>query len=296
MHKYVFMAMTFPALSTVSPNATRIEETLEAVVARATGAGCPPRLAEALRYAVFPGGARLRPRLTLIAAAACGGADHDSICAVAAAIELIHCASLVHDDLPTFDNADTRRGRPCVHRVFGEAIALLVGDGLIVAAFDTLARGAPSKKVAPLVAELASGAGTVRGIVAGQAWESEPVVLLDQYHRAKTASLFASAGAMGAIVAGGAELPWRRFGEAIGRAYQVVDDLNDVIGSASSGKTSGRDASLSRPSIVRTEGVEGARARAKTLIDEAMKAAPLCDYQAELRAWVEQLATRALKV
>jgi len=290
------MAITFPALPAQFPDASPIDEALEAIVVRATRPGCPPRLAEALHHAVFPGGARLRPRLTLIAAAACGAVDPDAACAVAASVELIHCASLVHDDLPTFDNAETRRGRPCVHKVYGEALALLVGDGLIVAAFDTLAKGAPPKRVGALVAELARGAGTVRGIVAGQAWESESMVSLDHYHRAKTASLFAAAGAMGAIVAGGLEQPWRSFGEAIGRAYQVVDDLNDAIGTeANTGKTGGRDATLARPSIVRAEGVDGARARAKTLIEEAMKAAPECDCQAELRAWVEQLASRAVK-
>ncbi len=288
-------AMNFSTAPAESPDASRIEEALDASITSATGPGCPPRLAEALRYAVFPGGARLRPRLTLIAAAACGSVDDDAVCAVAASIELIHCASLVHDDLPTFDDADIRRGRPCVHKVYGDALALLVGDGLIVAAFDVLARGAPAKRVGPLVAELAQGAGTMRGIVAGQAWESESVVLLDQYHRAKTASLFAAAGAMGAIVAGGAEQPWRRFGEAIGRAYQVVDDLNDASGSSATGKTAGRDATLSRPSAVRAEGVVGARARCKTLIDAAMRAAPPCDFQAELRTWVEQLAGHALK-
>ncbi len=292
------MAMTSPvfALESTDVDSACIESTLDAVITRATGPGCPPRLAEALRYAVFPGGARLRPRLTLLAAAACGGADESAAAAAAAAIELLHCASLVHDDLPTFDNADTRRGRPCVHKVAGEAIALLTGDALIVAAFETLARFAPPKKVAALVSELALGAGSVRGIVAGQAWESEAAVLLEQYHRAKTGSLFAAAGAMGAIAAGGDKQPWHRFGEAIGLAYQAVDDLNDALGTASTlGKTSGRDSTLGRPSIVRAEGVAGARARAKSLVEEAMRAAP-SGAQAALRDWVEQLAARAITV
>ena len=104
--------------------------------------GCPPRLADALRYAVFPGGARIRPRLCLAVAPACGDDDPAASDAAAAAIELLHCASLVHDDLPCFDDADLRRGRPSVHRAFGEPLAVLAGDALIVLAFETLARGA----------------------------------------------------------------------------------------------------------------------------------------------------------
>lgn len=109
-----------------------ISETLETAVFRANGAGAPPRIAEAIQYSVFPGGARLRPRLCLAVSMAYGQRDLEATLAAGAAIELLHCASLVHDDLPCFDDADVRRGKPSVHRAFGEEIAVLTGDALIV--------------------------------------------------------------------------------------------------------------------------------------------------------------------
>src|SRR5271165_3969752 len=118
----------------------RIEETLERAIGLAQAAGAPPLLASALHYAVFPGGHRIRPQLCLAVAAACGDAHPAAASAAAAAIELLHCASLVHDDLPCFDDADTRRGKPSVHARFGTPIALLAGDALIVLAFETMAR------------------------------------------------------------------------------------------------------------------------------------------------------------
>ena len=121
---------------------TRIERSLHEVVAQADQPGCPPRLAAAMRHAVFPRGARIRPRLCLAVAAACGEDAPAVSEAAAIAIELLHCASLVHDDLPCFDDAETRRGRPSVHRAFGEPLAVLAGDALIVLAFQTLAQGA----------------------------------------------------------------------------------------------------------------------------------------------------------
>ncbi|TXN21400.1 polyprenyl synthetase family protein, partial [Methylobacterium sp. WL19] len=120
----------------------RIEQALDAAVAHAEAPGAPPLLAEAIRYAVFPGGHRIRPRLCLSVARACGDDDPAASDAAAAAIELIHCASLVHDDLPCFDDAPMRRQKPSVHAAFGEPLAVLTGDALIVSAFETLARGA----------------------------------------------------------------------------------------------------------------------------------------------------------
>ena len=121
---------------------SRIERTLTAALDMAGGPGGPPLLAAAMRHAVFPRGARIRPRLCLAVAAACGDDDPAAANGAAAAIELLHCASLVHDDLPCFDNADTRRGRPSVHRAYGEPLAVLAGDALIVLAFQTIAIGA----------------------------------------------------------------------------------------------------------------------------------------------------------
>src|SRR5512141_898235 len=149
----------------------RIEAALEAAVASATVAPCPGRLAEAIRYAVFPGGGRVRPGLCLAVARACGDPDPAMADAAAVAVELLHCASLVQDDLPCFDDASTRRGRPALHQRFGQEIAILVGDALIVMAFRAVAAyvvRSPAKAAA-MLSVLANAAGTPAGIAAGQA-------------------------------------------------------------------------------------------------------------------------------
>jgi geranylgeranyl diphosphate synthase type II len=260
----------------------------------------PPHLARALEHAVFPGGGRLRPQLCVLASIATGDHDSASADAAAAAIELVHCASLVHDDMPCFDNADTRRGLPSVHKAFGQPIALLVGDALIVHAFAEVAR-ASSSCASDLVATLAEATGSVRGIIAGQAWESEPdegdtSITLDEYHRAKTASLFEAAAAMGAITSGADPAPWRAFGEALGRAYQAADDLADVAGDPTKmGKPTGRDEVLGRPSVVRGLGVQGARARARKLIEESRDLLPAGSGGGSshpLYTWMARLANR----
>ena len=188
----------------------RIEETLERVIARAMGAGAPPLLASALHYAVFPGGHRIRPQLCLAVAQACGDGDlPTSAAAAAAAIELLHCASLVHDDLPCFDDADTRRGKPSVHAHFGTPIAVLAGDALIVLAFETLARAAAPERLPLLISIVAAAVGAPSGIVAGQAWECEAAVPLVDYQRAKTGALFVGSTMAGAAAAGLDPEPWR---------------------------------------------------------------------------------------
>lgn len=269
--------------------AARAERALEDAVDRATGGATPPRLREALGYAVFPGGARLRPRLCIGVAAAYGdGKPHLSDTA-AAAVELVHCASLVHDDMPCFDDADMRRGKPSVHRAYGEATALLVGDALIVVAFQILAERGLSAEASLL----ATATGPSRGIIAGQAWESEPTAILEEYHRAKTAALFEAAAGMGAMTAGADPAPWRAFGEIVGRAYQAADDLADALAdTASLGKPAGRDAALGRPSLVRAIGVEASRRRLRELVDAARALVPRCAGEATIHAWIEQLASR----
>ena len=169
----------------------RLEMALRDALGESARSG-PPLLAEAMSYAVFPGGGRARPRLCLAVAEACrvdegnGSATLDEgnwsplVMAAAVAIELLHCASLVHDDLPCFDDADERRGRPSVHCMFGESLAVLAGDGLITLAFETVARAGTEhpQRIGPLVILLARAVGSVDGLVAGQAWESEPSVPL----------------------------------------------------------------------------------------------------------------------
>lgn len=277
--------------------AKRIERALEAAL-RLGGGGHtpsgPPRLARAMQHAVFPGGARVRPRLCLATAAACG-AEPGLADAAAVAIELLHCASLVHDDMPCFDDAATRRGRPSVHRAHGEPLALLAGDGLIVLAFQQLAlatRRSPARGIA-LIRIVAEAVGSPNGIVAGQAWECEDTADLAQYQRAKTAALFSAATAAGAAAAGLDDAPWMLLGERLGEAYQVADDIGDAFGSAEiMGKPIGQDEKLHRPSAVRELGLHGAMARLEGLTRAAIAAIPPCPGAADLRALIAMEAKR----
>lgn len=273
----------------------RVERALERSLELAIGPGTPPRLAEALRYSVFPGGGRIRPRLVLAVAEACGEAVHPVVEAVAAAVEMLHCASLVHDDLPQFDNAAMRRGRLAVHAAYGPELAVLVGDGLIVAAFETLAAGcarAPHR-LGPLIRVVGAGVGTIKGIVAGQAWESEPQLNLRAYHQAKTGALFEASVCAGAIAGGGDPSEWAPLGQILGEAYQVADDISDVVGSAATlGKPVGQDAMLDRPSATRSLGMQGAYARLDGLFRRLSDAIPPCPGRDSFDTWVSELCSQ----
>ena len=273
---------------------TRIEHALTNAIGQAERPGCPPRLIAAMRHAVFPRGARIRPRLCLAVAIACGDDEPTSSTAAAAAIELLHCASLVHDDLPCFDDADIRRGLPSVHRAFGESLAVLTGDALIVLAFQTLARASPvPRNLASLLLSISAGVGTPRGIVAGQAWECEPIVDLCNYHRLKTGALFAASTMAGAAAADSDPARWRTLGEKIGEAFQVADDIRDVTAtSAELGKPSGRDSALGRPSAVQELGLNGALQRLEQLVGGAIASIPPCRGAAELRSLIMLEAKR----
>ncbi|MFN3312702.1 MAG: polyprenyl synthetase family protein [Hyphomonas sp.] len=273
-----------------------IEWVLEQSVCSAFGADAPPLLGKAVRHAVFPGGARVRPRLCVAVAAACGAEDSLQMAAGAgAAIELMHCASLVHDDLPAFDSADTRRGKPSVHVVFGEALAVLAGDALIVMAFETMLREcAPMpSRFAALTRILIDATGAPNGIVAGQAWESEAKIDLAAYHKAKTGALFVAATRAGAVAAGADPAPWRLLGARLGEAYQVADDLRDALmGDEALGKPSGQDERLGRPSAVERLGVSGAVGELNRLIGEASASIPDCPGAGFLQALVAAQAAR----
>jgi geranylgeranyl diphosphate synthase type II len=276
---------------------TRIERSLVAALARTHGPRAPPRLAEAMRYAVFPRGARIRARLCLSVAAACGDDEPAAADAAAASIELLHCASLVHDDLPCFDDAATRRGKPSVHRAFGEPLAVLAGDALIVLAFQTLARAMPRlpQRLAPVLITVGGAVGMPFGIVAGQAWECEPAADLAEYQQAKTGALFAAAAVAGAAAAGAPAEVWRSFGELLGEAYQVADDLRDVACDPDEiGKPIGQDAALGRPSAVQALGLDGAIARLETLAGGAVAAIPPCPGKAELQSLIRLESQRLL--
>lgn len=276
---------------------SRIERSLQAAVARADVPGCPPRLHAAMHHAVFPRGARIRPRLCLAVAAACGEDDRAVSDAAASAIELLHCASLVHDDLPCFDDADTRRGRPTVHRAFGAPLAVLAGDALIVLAFETLALGAAAAplRLAPLMLVVARSVGVPHGIVAGQAWECEDSIDLSRYQQEKTGALFAAATVAGAAAAGAEAEPWRRLGACLGEAFQVADDILDAYGKPEEiGKPVGQDAAHNRPNAVQELGFDGAIARLDDLAAAAVDAVPPCPGATSLRGHILSETARLL--
>lgn len=273
----------------------RIERALGQALGAADEIGCPPRLSAAMRAAVFPRGARVRPRLCHAVASACGDDEPAATDAAAAAIELLHCASLVHDDLPCFDDAATRRGRPSVHAAFGEPLAVLAGDALIVLAFQSMARtSCSSRRLIKLISTVGTAVGVPHGIVAGQAWECEDKIDLSHYHRSKTGALFAAATICGAAAAGQDDIDaWRAIGEKIGEAYQVADDIADAASDEQeTGKPVGKDASLGRPSAVLRYGLTGAISHLHDLVAEGIRAMPPCANAHELRALMEQEAKR----
>jgi len=270
--------------------ADRIEAALDAAVALAQGPGAPPLLASALRYAVFPAGHRIRPQLCLAVAGACGDSDPEAADAAASAIELLHCASLVHDDLPCFDDSPLRRGKASVHAEYGAPIAVLTGDALIVHAFATLRPVAARDpaRMAALLGIVAEAVGSPGGIVAGQAWECEVAVPLTDYQRAKTGALFVAATRAGAAAAGADAEPWRTLGEKLGEAYQVADDLRDVLCDADElGKPIGQDAVRLRPNAAAQLGVAGAKSRLEELVKAAVNSIPDCPGAAELRTLIK---------
>lgn len=274
---------------------SRIDHALSAALDHAGGADAPPLLGEAMRYAVFPGGARVRPRLTLAVAAACGDDRPELSNAAAASVELLHCASLVHDDMPCFDNADLRRGRPAVHTAYGEPLALLAGDGMIVLAFEVVARaaGQAPERLAGLITTIAGAVGMPHGIVAGQGWESETSVPVEAYHRAKTGSLFVGSAMAGAVAAGADPAQWRGLGEMLGAAYQAADDLRDALSDADEiGKPVGQDKVHARPSLVSECGVKETVGRLEGYVAGAIAAIPACKGRASLEALIMNEAKR----
>ena len=275
----------------------RLEQELEQAVAHAAADDCPPLLAQALRHAVFPGGARIRPRLVLAVSNACASrnataATKNASAAItfASAVEILHCASLVHDDLPCFDNSALRRGKPSVHAAFGERLAVLAGDALIVMAFETLTQLATTspQRMVQLISLVARYVGAPFGIVAGQAWECEERVSLSHYQQAKTGALFVAATSAGALASGADPVQWATLGGKIGEAYQVADDLRDVLcDEAELGKPIGQDATRLRPNAAAQLGIKGAKQHLEELVHGAVNAVPDCPGKDELRAIIE---------
>jgi len=265
----------------------------------------PERLHEAMRYAVFGGGKRVRPILVRLACRAAGG-DADAVLEAACALELVHTYSLIHDDLPALDNDTLRRGRPTVHVAFDEALAILVGDALLTEAFAVLGRYPEGRAFAPRRAEacrlLAEAIGS-RGMVGGQVEDLEATgaapdrVRLDRVHRAKTGALIGAATGLGALYAGvtasqGAS--FAAFGSRLGLLFQVADDILDVTGSAASlGKSPGKDASAGKLTYPAVFGLAESRARLAELADAlAHEARALEGGEGPLGAMVGYVARR----
>lgn len=251
----------------------------------------PSGLAAAIEHAVFPGGHRIRPRICLAVARAAGTDTPKLAMAAATSLELLHCASLVHDDMPCFDDAAIRRGRPSVHAEFGEPLALLAGDALIILSFQVLAAAASDglERFVTLTQLIGSSVGLPRGIVAGQAWECEASIDLETYHCAKTGALFAASTMTGAAAAGVPHEEWLLMGKYLGQAYQVADDLLDHCGNAELiGKPIGNDQRLDRPNYVSDVGVSAANKRLRELVGLAEKSIPECAGREELVAEVRR--------
>ncbi|MEM6824264.1 MAG: polyprenyl synthetase family protein [Pseudomonadota bacterium] len=274
---------------------TRIEAAIARAITQGQSGSPPPQLASALEYAVSPGGARIRPTILMSVANACGDKDPALADAAAAALEIMHCASLVHDDLPCFDDADIRRGKASVHKAFSEPLALLTGDSLIVMAFETIQRAGrhdPARAL-ELTLMLAQRTGMPGGICAGQGWESEAEVDLSAYHRAKTGALFVAATQMGATASGQDPDPWFELGARIGEAFQVADDLRDAVYDAEAlGKPAGQDAVHGRPNAVSALGVQGAVERLRNILAGAIASIPSCPGEAALADMVRKTAER----
>jgi geranylgeranyl pyrophosphate synthase len=308
---------TNPALSDFLNQArTRVDEALERFLP--SPPECPPLVSEAMRYSVFAGGKRLRPVLALAAADAVARADGQETNAAfelalpaACAIELIHTYSLIHDDLPSMDNDTLRRGRPTLHVVYGDGIAILAGDGLQAEAFALLARepltadAAITQRKLLVVEVIAHAAGTV-GMVGGQAIDLQAAgqapghaLTLDadglrRMHARKTGAVIRASAVSGAVMAGAGDAAVTaidRFAADIGLAFQIVDDILDVEGSAAElGKTAGKDAAHTKPTYPALFGLDRSRTLAADCLErarETLRTAALGDgWLVPIAEWV----------
>ncbi|HKW35118.1 MAG TPA: farnesyl diphosphate synthase [Candidatus Acidoferrum sp.] len=263
----------------------------------------PSSIHAAMRYSVFAGGKRMRPILCLEAARIFSN-DVTPALHPACAIEFIHTYSLIHDDLPALDNDDLRRGKPTCHKKFGEAIAILAGDGLLTLAFETIgATPVPAERRVAILSEVAGAAGTRDGMVGGQVADIEaerkPVnaTMLEYIHRSKTAALIRASVTAGAFCGGAGPddvARLRRFGETIGWAFQVTDDILDVEeSSAALGKTAGKDLAQQKATYPAMYGLERSHQIAHELATKAIdELSPYAERAARLREIAEYLVLR----
>jgi geranylgeranyl diphosphate synthase type II len=257
----------------------------------------PQTIHRAMRYSLFAGGKRIRPILCIEAARAVSGAGDGAI-AAACSLELIHTYSLIHDDLPALDNDDYRRGKLTNHKVFGDAMAILAGDSLLTFAFQVLAQlDAPDARKTRMIAELATASGTVGGMIGGQVadieGEGKPpnAQLLETIHRAKTGALLRASLRLGAIYAGADDEQYASlscYGEHVGLAFQIVDDILDVEESSDAlGKTAGKDAQQQKITFPAVYGLDHSRRMAA---DECQRAHQTLEPFGERAARLHELA------
>lgn len=263
----------------------------------------PSSIHAAMRYSVLAGGKRIRPILCL-ESARIFTADVAPALHPACAIEFIHTYSLIHDDLPALDNDDLRRGKPTCHKKFGEAIAILAGDALLTLAFETIAATpVDAERRVAILSEVGASAGTLKGMVGGQVADLEAEgqqidpKMLEYIHLSKTAALIRASVAAGALCAGGGAediARLRRFGETIGWAYQVTDDILDVEeSSAALGKTAGKDLAQQKATYPAVHGLERSKEIANSLANQGLlELAPYAQRASRLREIVEFLVAR----
>jgi geranylgeranyl diphosphate synthase, type II len=243
----------------------------------------PSSIHRAMRHSVFAGGKRIRPILCMEAARAICGNLPDGIDELGAAIEMLHTYSLVHDDLPALDNDDLRRGRPTCHKMFGEAIAILAGDALQTQAYQVLAQLKCSAEArVGIIAEIARQTGTINGMIGGQVVDLEAehkrpdAETLEYIHKSKTAALITASVVSGGMYAGapGEHVEaLRAYGEAIGLAFQIVDDILDVTQTSEQlGKTAGKDVASEKATYPALFGIEKSRQKAASLLEASSKA------------------------
>jgi farnesyl diphosphate synthase len=280
----------------------QVEQALDACLPAADAV--PHKLHQAMRYTVLGGGKRVRP-LLVFAAGALFGAGHDALARAAAAVEMIHAYSLVHDDMPCMDDDELRRGKPTVHVAYDEATALLVGDALQAQAFLVLSEGAsvPAERQIAMLRLLANAAGSA-GMCGGQAIDLASVgctltlAQLEQMHQLKTGALLRASVVLGALA--GRDLSaielaaLDTYANAIGLAFQVVDDVLDATAdSATLGKTAGKDAAANKPTYVSILGLEPSKALAEKLRCDAHGAlAPFGDKARRLRELADLIVQR----
>ena len=241
----------------------------------------PASIHQAMRHSVFAGGKRLRPILCMEAGRMVAGSLPAGIEELAAALEMLHTYSLIHDDLPALDNDDLRRGRPTCHKVFGEAIAILAGDALQTQAYEVLSRlRCPAESRMRIIEEIAHGTGTVEGMIGGQVVDLEAehakpdIEMLEYIHRSKTAALIGASVISGGLYAGadhGAVSQLRSFGQSIGLAFQIVDDVLDVTQTSEQlGKTAGKDTAAEKVTYPALFGVDESLSKAEALVESAL--------------------------